>query len=75
MCYGFERERGNVLIFVVLGTLALMGAIFGWGLHYTKPRLIAPDMRRADHFESVAADDSISEPPRRAFDASTWANV
>jgi hypothetical protein len=75
MC-NLVREGGStMMIFVVIGTVALMGAIFGWGLHATKPRVLAPDMRRADHYESVASDDSLSEGPRRAFDASTWANV
>jgi hypothetical protein len=62
------------MIFVVLGTLALMGAIFGSGLHFSKPRVFAPDMRRADYAESIAGDDSLSEGPRRAFDVSTWAH-
>ena len=63
------------MILVVVGTVALMAAIFGWGVHSTKPRVVAADMRRADHAESIAADEYLSDPPRRAFDASTWTPV
>lgn len=64
-----------MLIFVFVGTLVLMGAIFGLGVHVTKPRVVATDMRRADFAESIESDDTLCEPPRRAFDASTWAQV
>jgi hypothetical protein len=70
MCYS-----AYVMIFVVLGTLALMGAIFGSGVHFTKPRVVASDMRRADYTESLDSDDGLAEPGRRAFEASTWAHV
>jgi hypothetical protein len=64
-----------MMILVVLGTLLLMGAIFGLGVHVSKPRVVATDMRRADYAESIEADVSLCEPSRRAFDASTWAQV
>jgi hypothetical protein len=70
MCYS-----DVVLIFVFLGTLGLMLAIFGWGVHVSKPRVVATDMRRADYAESIEPDMTLCEPPRRAFDASTWAQV
>jgi hypothetical protein len=64
-----------VMILVFLGTLGLMAAIFGWGVHVSKPRVTASDMRRADYAESVEPDATLCEPSRRAFDASTWAQV
>lgn len=63
------------MILVFLGTIGLMSAIFGWGVHSTKPRAVAADMRRADHAESIEPDVYLSETTRRAFDASTWAQV
>jgi len=53
----------------------LMAAIFGWGVHVSKPRVVATDMRRADYAESIDPDVTLCEPPRRAFDVSTWAQV
>jgi len=64
-----------VMIFVFLGTVALMAGIFWCGVHVTKPRSQSADMRRADFAESIEADEYLSEPSRRAFDASTWAHV
>ena len=66
MCYSDQREEpDSTMILVALGTIALMGSIFGWGVH----------MRRADHAESIEPDAYLAEPTRRAFDASTWAQV
>jgi hypothetical protein len=70
MCYG-----DGVEILVFLGTIALIAAIFGWGVHFSKPRVVASDMRRADQAESIEPDTFLVEPTRRAFDASTWAQV
>ena len=64
----------SAMILVVVGTLALMAAIFGWGVHSTRPRAVAADMRRADHAESLEPDVYLSDPSRRAFEASTWAH-
>jgi hypothetical protein len=63
------------MILVFLGTVALLAGIFWLGVHVTKPQTHSADMRRADFAESVEADEYLSEPSRRAFDASTWAHV
>jgi hypothetical protein len=76
MCYSDQREEADsTMILVALGTIALMGSIFWWGVHSTKPRVVSLDMRRADHAESIEPDAFLAEPTRRAFDASTWAQV
>jgi hypothetical protein len=64
-----------MMILVFVGTVAMIFGIFWWGVHATKPRLMSVDMRRADFAESIAADEYLSEPPRRAFDASTRTHV
>lgn len=62
------------MILVVLMTLAFLGALFLWGIHVSKPQVLATDMRRADFAETLSSNGDAALCAKRAFEASTWSH-